>query len=1122
MEKQKLKNHLREATALPDGNFAPTHASGWLVNYRGWLRQYACATLVLFLSAGFAVAQGPPNILWMRGGFTYLEGLAYSPDGQMVATANGPEGAKLWSTSTGRLLNILPTSGMPEDETRSVAFSPDGKTIATGGSEVNFWRVADGTLLRTFADGCCVGGISFSPDGSIVAAVTFDALGLKFWRVSDGTLLMNRTDIGQNAISFSPDGTSFVTNGTKGGYGFLGLFQTSDGSLIKELGNRDGGDSFAFLPAGLIAAVGARVNFYNETTGALVNSLSGFTSTSISLSPDGQTLAVGASLPSGNSSVNLYHTSDYSLINSISLPAYSTAYQVAFSPDGKSLTVGTETSISLYKAGNGSLIRNLSVVRPGPALYACVAFSNDGQTVAIGDYSGTVTLFERADGSVIRTLSPLAPPRNEGPVCSLAFSADGTLLASTSRTTDSGNAPETRVWRVADGTLVRTFGWPVGGPQGYAAFSPDGNYAAFGGPDNLAVFSVADGSQLFMLAESSFGTPAISPDSQKVANASYNGITISQIPSGQEIAQFYPQGPHFLQFSPNGQTLLAGNGNDIDLQNASDGSLIRVLSGHTDSVVSASWSPDGQTIASVSNDGTLRLWRVSDGIQVYKQDIGKPAAYLYPGLVTYSPDGKLIAYTTSDPTVVVISNPLPVSPIVPAVTLSASQLAFGTQTLNTASPAQTATVTNTGTAILHISSIALTGNNSSDFGQTYNCGESLPPGGTCAINITFQPVASGGRTATLTLTDNAGDSPQSVALTGAGASPAVPEATLSATALVFGSQTVNTASAPQILTLTNSGTAPLTITGITLSGTNNTDFSETSTCGASLAASTTCTISVVFQPLADGARTATLGITSNSVNLPVSVALTGTGVSADVPVIPAGSIGPIFSASTMIQPGSWVSIFGSNLASGTAVWNGDFPTSLGGVSVTIHGKPAYLWYVSPTQINLQAPDDATTGPVDVVLTNNLGTVKSSVTLGAVSPSFSLLGDGKHVAAVIPVSNGAGAYGDGTYDLVGPSGAFTFTTRPVKQGEVLVLYGVGFGPTDPAVPSGQSLSDAAPTVNTVTVTIGGIPAHVAFAGLVGAGLYQLNVTVPNTGSGDQALQATVNGTRTLSGPVVSVQ
>ncbi len=240
-----------------------------------------------------------------------------------------------------------------------------------------------------------------------------------------------------------------------------------------------------------------------------------------------------------------------------------------------------------------------------------------------------------------------------------------------------------------------------------------------------------------------------------------------------------------------------------------------------------------------------------------------------------------------------------------------------------------------------------------------------------------------------------------------------------------------------------------------------------------------------------------------------------------MPSITPGGIVPNDSSVSVIQPGSWVSIFGSNLASGTFIWTGNFPQTLGGTSVMIDNKPAYLWVASPTQLNLQVPDDSTTGLVSVAVTTGSGTATSTVTLSPYGPSFSLLGDGKHVAGEIATPDGSGAYG--SYDLVGPANTFSYNTRPVKAGETLTLFGVGFGPTTTHVPAGQAFVGAYSTSTPVTITIGGVNAVVSFAGISEAGLYQINLTVPaNTGSGDQPLQASVNGVQTPLGPVVTVQ
>ncbi|MBI2688188.1 MAG: glycosyl hydrolase 53 family protein [Acidobacteria bacterium] len=239
------------------------------------------------------------------------------------------------------------------------------------------------------------------------------------------------------------------------------------------------------------------------------------------------------------------------------------------------------------------------------------------------------------------------------------------------------------------------------------------------------------------------------------------------------------------------------------------------------------------------------------------------------------------------------------------------------------------------------------------------------------------------------------------------------------------------------------------------------------------------------------------------------------------PVPPAVSgIAPIFSSSTTIQPGSWVSIYGASLSSGTTVWdgkplsNGTNPTTLGDISsVTFNGKPGYLWLVSPLQINVQAPDDLPAGVVTVVVNSAAGSPGFTVTVGAVGPSLSLL-DNKHVAGVVLTPDGSGAYGGGTYDLVGPVGAFAYKTRPVKPGEYLILYGVGFGATNPAVPAGRPFSGVAVTSNPVTFTIGGVPVAPAFAAMVSTGLYQFNLLVPSgIGSGERPVVATVSGANT---------
>ena len=229
-----------------------------------------------------------------------------------------------------------------------------------------------------------------------------------------------------------------------------------------------------------------------------------------------------------------------------------------------------------------------------------------------------------------------------------------------------------------------------------------------------------------------------------------------------------------------------------------------------------------------------------------------------------------------------------------------------------------------------------------------------------------------------------------------------------------------------------------------------------------------------------------------------------------LPVISSGGIVP-----SSIEPGEWVSIYGNNLAPGIANWNGDFPTSLNGTRVAIDGRPAYLEYASPTQINLQVPDDTATGAVSVVVTTPVGSVTSTATLAPFSPSFFSF-DGKHVAGIIVRSD--------DYDLLGPTGtSLGYQTVAAKPGDIVELFGTGFGPTNPTVHAGQPFSGAAPTTSPVTIRINNVSVTPLFAGISGAGLYQLNLIIPpGLGTGDISLQATVGGVQTPTGVVISLQ
>jgi len=209
------------------------------------------------------------------------------------------------------------------------------------------------------------------------------------------------------------------------------------------------------------------------------------------------------------------------------------------------------------------------------------------------------------------------------------------------------------------------------------------------------------------------------------------------------------------------------------------------------------------------------------------------------------------------------------------VTLSKTSLSFGSEAVGSATASQSVTMTNTGTAALTIGSIAVTGTNATSFVFANSCGSSLAAGANCTIHGHFQPTANGPLTAAITITDNGGGSPQSIALSGTGLGPAV---TLSATSLSYGSSAVGTATASQTVTLTNSGQGTLSITSISVTGANPTSFPFTNTCGTSVAAGANCSITGDFDPTTGGSLKATITLTDNVGGSPQSIALTGTGL----------------------------------------------------------------------------------------------------------------------------------------------------------------------------------------------------------------------------------------------------
>jgi uncharacterized protein (TIGR03437 family) len=221
-----------------------------------------------------------------------------------------------------------------------------------------------------------------------------------------------------------------------------------------------------------------------------------------------------------------------------------------------------------------------------------------------------------------------------------------------------------------------------------------------------------------------------------------------------------------------------------------------------------------------------------------------------------------------------------------------------------------------------------------------------------------------------------------------------------------------------------------------------------------------------------------------------------------------------------IAPNSWVEIKGSNLAPAgdSRIWQSpDFvmnhlPTALDGVSVTVNGVPAYVYYISPTQVNILTPPNAISGSVPVqVSVNGVVSANFMVQARAESPSFFIFGSGPYIAAT---------HANGSY--LGPTSLYPGLTTPAQPGETIVMYANGFGSTSTPVVSGSETQSGTLSPMPV-ITIGGVAATVTFAGLVAPGEFQFNVVVPpSLANGDQPTMAMYNGLTTQAGTLITVQ
>ncbi len=555
--------------------------------------------------------------------------VAFSPDGNTIASASADKTVNLWSRD-GRLLNTLKEH---KDEVWAVAFSPDGNTIASASQNgiVKLWS-KDGKLLNTlrgYSKG--VWAIAFSPDGNTIASANQDGT-IKLWS-RDGTLLNTITghSTGVWAVAFSPDGNTIASacdNGT------IKLWNRNGVKLSTLKGHTGAVRSLAFSPDSKMiasASVDKTVKLWSRD-GINLKTLKGHSDavSSVGFSPDGYTIASA----SYDNTIKLWSLDGRVLTT---FNGHSDRIRgVAFSPDGKTLASASEDkTVKLWNLDH-TLLRTLIGHDNG---VIGVRFSPDGKLIASASDDKTVKIWNR-DGRLLLTFRG-----NNHEVLGVDFSPDSQTIASASW------GKNIKLWKI-DGTLLRTLKGHKGAVWG-VAFSPDGKVIASASVDKTVKLWNTNGRELRTLKGHSDEVRAVtfSPNGKMIASASLDGNVKLWNLDGSLLRTIRVDKSSVLglSFSPDGKMIASASLNSD--QNVKlwkiDGTFLRTFKGHNNGVRGVSFSPDGQTIASAGGDNTIKLWKIDGTLQQTLRRHSKGVRQ-----VSFSPDGNMIASASEDKTVI--------------------------------------------------------------------------------------------------------------------------------------------------------------------------------------------------------------------------------------------------------------------------------------------------------------------------------------------------------------------------------------------------------------------------------------------------------------------------------------
>jgi WD40 repeat protein/ABC-type branched-subunit amino acid transport system substrate-binding protein/DNA-binding SARP family transcriptional activator len=583
--------------------------------------------------------------------------VAYSSDGQRVATGGQDAAAIVWNAATGEQELTLHGHSGPIN---AVAFSPDGRLLATASDDrtVRLWVVATGELQLTLTSFTReVERLAFSPNGSRLATTSLDG-NVAVWDASTGQALFSlhpdRTGDTPDPlnVAFSPDGTRLATATPSGGLAEWDLTNQSPQLLHSWVSTAAGviPHSVAFSPDGtrLVATTNTGAEAWWTGTGNPALNVVGHTLQVLDLavSPDGARIATGgidqtASVWDARTGRELLALAGH----------HAPVAAVAFSPDGKRLaTASWDGTAKIWDLGPPRELLSIPTSRAaitfapqfGDAPQASqVAVSHDGNRLLAGFLDGTARVWDARSGQELLNVKS-----NSSKVWGVAISPDGSRLAT------AGDDRTVHVWDATTGVELWS-AFAQRDPVLAVAFSPDGARLASAGADGAVIlWNAANGDQLLSLAVQGqrFTSVAFSPDGTQLAAASdgkQDNVHVWDSYSGNPLRTLvgHQDAVWSVAFSADGTRLVtASRDGTARIWDSSNGQNLATLRGHAGTLVNAAFSPDGRRLATGSRDGTVELWDASDGRQLLT--LNSPEANDGLDGVTFSPDGRQLLVRT--------------------------------------------------------------------------------------------------------------------------------------------------------------------------------------------------------------------------------------------------------------------------------------------------------------------------------------------------------------------------------------------------------------------------------------------------------------------------------------------